>query len=130
MCPADEERFCPAGVRPTIRRVTTTLSLSPRRLAVLAATAIAIPIAGCGSSDSSSSGNTDPAKAIPASAPFYLEATVRPDGKQRTDVEAALKKILRTDDPGAKIKELINKEASKDGQSFEKDIEPCGDSPS
>jgi Protein of unknown function (DUF3352) len=124
MCPADEERFCPAGVRPTIRRVTTTLSLSPRRLAVLAATAIAIPIAGCGSSDSSSSGNTDPAKAIPASAPFYLEATVRPDGKQRTDVEAALKKILRTDDPGAKIKELINKEASKDGGSYEKDIEP------
>jgi hypothetical protein len=105
--------------------VTTTLSLSPRRLAVLAATALAIPIAGCGSSDSSSSANTDPAKAVPASAPFYLEATVRPDGKQRTDLEAALKKILRTDDPGAKIKELINKEASKDGGgSYEKDIAP------
>jgi hypothetical protein len=104
--------------------VTTTLSLSPRRLAVLAATALAIPIAGCGSSDSSSSANTDPAKAVPASAPFYLEATVRPDGKQRTDLEAALKKVLNTDDPGAKIKELINKQASKDGQSYEKDIDP------
>ena len=115
MCPADEGRFCPAGVPPTICPVTTTLSLSPRRLAVLAAAALAIPIAGCGSSDSSSSGNTDPAKAIPASAPFYLEATVRPTGQQRTDLEAALRKILRTDDPGAKITELIDKEASKDG---------------
>jgi Protein of unknown function (DUF3352) len=103
--------------------VTTTLSLSPRRLAALAAAALAIPIAGCGSSDSSSSGATDPAKAIPASAPFYLEATVRPTGQQRADLEAALSKILRTDDPGAKITELIDK-SQKNGQTFEKDIKP------
>jgi hypothetical protein len=86
--------------------------------------ALAIPIAGCGSSDSSSGGDNDPAKAVPASAPLYLEATVRPSGKQRTDLEAALGKILNTGDPGGKIKELINQSASKDGQSYEKDIEP------
>jgi Protein of unknown function (DUF3352) len=104
--------------------VTTTPSLSPRRLAVLAAAALAIPVAGCGSSDSSSGGGaTDPAKAIPVSAPFYLEATVRPTGKQRTDLEAALSKILRTSDPGAKITQLIDKSASN-GQTFEKDVKP------
>jgi hypothetical protein len=124
MCPADEERFCPVGVRPTICLVTTTFS-SPRRLAVLAAAALAIPIAGCGSSDDSSSGGGagDPAKAIPASASFYLEATVRPTGKQRTDLEAALGKILRTNNPGAKITALIDK-SSDNGQTYAKDIEP------
>jgi Protein of unknown function (DUF3352) len=110
------------GVPPTICAVTT-LPLSPRRLSVLAAVALAIPIAGCGSSDSSSSGDTDPAKAIPASAPFYLEATVRPAGKQKADLEAALGKILRTDDPAKKITELIDK-GSKNGKTFEKDVKP------
>jgi hypothetical protein len=122
MCRADEDRFCPVGVPPTICAVTT-LSLSPRRLSVLAAAALAIPIAGCGSSDSSSSGDTDPAKAIPASAPFYLEATVRPTGKQKADLEAALGKILRTDDPAKKITQLIDK-SSKNGKTFEKDVKP------
>jgi len=91
----------------------------------MAAAALAIPIAGCGSSDDSSSsgGANDPAKAIPASASFYLEATVRPTGKQRTDLEAALGKILRTSDPGAKITSLIDK-SSDNGQTYAKDIEP------
>src|SRR6478752_6215462 len=123
MCRADEGRFCPAGVPPTIFRVTTTPSLSPRRLAVLAAATLAIPIAGCGSSDTSASGTTDPAKAIPASAPFYLEATVKPTGKQKADLEAALGKILRTDDPAGKITQLIDKNATN-GQTFDKDVKP------
>jgi hypothetical protein len=106
--------------------VTITSPSPARRLAVLAAAALAIPIAGCGSStDSSSSGGAnDPAKAIPASAPFYLEATVRPTGKQRTDLEAALSKILRTNDPGAKITELIDKSGKEKGKSYAKDIKP------
>jgi hypothetical protein len=104
----------------------TTTTLSPRRLAVLAAAALAIPVAGCGSgSDSASSGAAgDPASAIPASAPFYLEATVRPTGKQRADLEAAGRKILGTDDPAAKIKQLIDKAGRKEGKSFDKDIAP------
>jgi hypothetical protein len=113
------------GVRPTISPVTISASSPARRLALLAAAAIAIPIAGCGSSsDSSGSGGAgDPAKAIPASASFYLEATVRPTGKQRTDLEAALGKILRTSDPGAKLVQLIDK-SQDNGQTFEKDVKP------
>jgi hypothetical protein len=105
--------------------VTPTL-LSPRRLAVLAATALAIPAAGCGSSSDSSSGGgaNDPAKAIPAAAPFYLEATVSPTGKQRTDLEAAARKVLRTNDPAAKVKELIDKAGKQQGKSYDKDIKP------
>jgi hypothetical protein len=99
-----------------------TLCASPRRLAVLAAAALAIPIAGCGSSDSASSGSTDPAKAIPASAPVYVEATVQPAGKQKADLEAALSKILRTDDPAGKITSMIDK--GSHGQTFEQDVKP------
>ena len=126
MCRADEGPFCPAGVRPyDLRAADDDLPLPPsprgpgrgrarhpdRRLRQQHDT-------------SSSGGANDPAKAIPASAPFYLEATVRPTGKQRTDLEAALSKILRTDDPGAKITELIDKAGKKKGKSYAKDIKP------
>jgi hypothetical protein len=96
------------------------------RLTLLAAAALALPIAGCGSSGDSSSGGGagDPAGAIPASAPLYLEATIRPTGKQRTDLEAAGRKILRTSDPAAKIKALIDRAGRDEGKSFDKDIKP------
>jgi hypothetical protein len=80
--------------------------------------------AGCGSS-SAGGGDDDPAAVVPATAPLYAEATVRPEGKVRTDAEAALRKILKTDDPGAKIAKAL-RDASKDegDLSFKEDIEP------
>jgi hypothetical protein len=104
----------------------TTIARSPaRRLALVAAAAIALPIAGCGSSSSSSGGGADdPAGAIPISAPFYLEATVRPSGKDKTDLEAAGRKILRTSDPAAKLRQLIDNASKDQGKSYEKDIDP------
>jgi hypothetical protein len=78
--------------------------------------------AGCGSS-SGSGGDDDPAALIPAGAPVYIEGVVRPDGKVRSDLEGALKKILRTDDPGAKIGKLID-DADKGEDVTFKDIEP------
>jgi len=106
--------------------VTTTPRSPARRPAFVAAAAIALLIAGCGSSsDSSSSGGAnDPASAIPISAPFYLEATVRPTGKDKTDLEAAGRKILGTNDPAAKLRELIDKAGKDKGKSYEKDISP------
>jgi hypothetical protein len=103
----------------------TTLRFTAGRLALVAAATIALPIAGCGSSaNSSSSGASDPAKAIPISAPFYLEATVRPTGKDKTDLEAAASKILGTSDPAAKLRQLIDKAGKDKGKSYEKDIQP------
>lgn len=95
------------------------------RLAVLALlTALAVAVlAGCGSSSSSSSAS-DPAQLVPASAPFYAEAVVRPKGKEAADVDAVLKKVLRTDDPAGTLRSFFDKAASKDGVSFAKDVEP------
>jgi hypothetical protein len=112
--------------RRTISAVSTpTLRTTRWRLAIVSAAAFAVAAAGCGSSSSSSGGgNGDPAKAIPASAPVYLEATVQPTGKQRADLEAAGRKVLRTSDPAAKLKELIDNAGKRKGHSFDKDIKP------
>ena len=80
-------------------------------------------VAGCGSS-SGSGGEDDPAALIPAGAPLYVEGVVRPDGKVRSDLEGALKKILRTDDPSAKIQQLIDDNGKSDDITFKDDVEP------
>jgi hypothetical protein len=80
--------------------------------------------AGCGSS-SGAGGDDDPAAVVPASAPLYAEATVRPEGKLRDDAEAALRKILKTNDPGAKITAALQDASKKEGDlSFKDDIDP------
>jgi hypothetical protein len=79
--------------------------------------------AGCGSS-SGSGGQDDPAALIPAGAPVYVEGVVRPDGKVRSDLEGALKKILHTDDPGAKIGKLLDDSGKGDRLTFKDDVDP------
>src|SRR6266511_1574593 len=80
--------------------------------------------AGCGSS-SGGGGDNDPAALVPASAPLYAEATVRPEGKVRSDAEAALRKILKTDDPGAKITSAFEGASKREGDlSFKDDVKP------
>ena len=79
--------------------------------------------AGCGSS-SGSGGSDDPAALIPAGAPVYIEGVVRPDGKVRTDLKGALKKILRTDDPAAKITQLLNDTGKGEKVTFKDDVDP------
>ena len=52
---------------------------------------------------------------------------MRPEGDQRDDVLDAAGKVLRTDDPEAKIRELLDKafkESDNPDTSYEKDIEP------
>jgi Protein of unknown function (DUF3352) len=84
----------------------------------------AVFAAGCGSS-SGGGGDDDPAAIVPATAPLYAEATVRPEGKLRDDAEAALSKILKTDDPGAKITSALQDASKQQGDlSFKDDIEP------
>ncbi len=92
-------------------------------LALLCALIAAIA-AGCGSSSSGSGGDNDPAALVPATAPVYAEATLRPDGKVGADLDAALKKILRTADPGALIQKAIDDSGKSDGTTYKKDIEP------
>jgi hypothetical protein len=104
--------------------VPTTLPRAPRRLLALAVAplAAAAALAGCGAS--TGAGATDPAGLVPASAPVYLEAVLRPDDQEAGDARTALGKILRTSDPGAKLTELIDRGGQQAGIRFAEDIEP------
>src|SRR3954454_14814817 len=97
----------------------------PTRSLCTAAAAVVLTFAGC-AGGSSSGGDADPAKALPSSAVFYLEGVIRPDGDQRDKVEALLGKVMRTDDPGKKITDLIDKGLAEEsaGTTWKKDIEP------
>lgn len=80
-----------------------------------------LPLAGCGSSGvgSSSGQGADPAKLVPSTAPIYIEAVVRPDGSLGDGAKDALKKLLRTDDPGKKLTDLLDKAAASDGVTWD-----------
>jgi Protein of unknown function (DUF3352) len=81
------------------------------RLAALALVSALLALAGCGGS--TSSGGDDPASLVPANAPVYFEATLRPDGDLRDGALDAAGKVLHTDDPQKRIDELV-KEAFAD----------------
>jgi len=100
--------------------------MKPRLLVVLVSLLALAALAGCGSSSSSSGGSTgaDPAKLVPAQAPIYIGATVRPDGQLGDDATAALKKLLQTDDPSAKLVGLIDKALAKRGLNYNDDVKP------
>jgi hypothetical protein len=86
---------------------------------------VAAIAAGCGSSSAGSDGADDPAAVVPAGAVLYAEATIHPEGKVRTDAEAALRKILKTDDPDAKIATALQGASKGQGDlNFKDDIEP------
>ncbi len=102
-----------------VRRTTAALA---------ACAAIAAAIAtGCGGGGGgSSSADVGPAEAVPANTPIYLDATVKPTGQAQTDANAALSKVLNTQDPGAKIASLIEKQSKADGHpiNFDQDVKP------
>jgi hypothetical protein len=104
--------------------MTVTALLAPRRAlaSVAAVAAAAAGAAGCGSS--SGAGDTDPATRVPASAPVYVEAVVRPGDEQVADAQGALRKILRTTDPGAKLAGLVDEAGRERDVTWEKDIDP------
>jgi uncharacterized protein DUF3352 len=82
----------------------------------------ALTAAACGSS--SSAGEGDPAGLVPAAVPFYAEASVQPEGQLRDDALAALGKVMRTDDPAGRLRQLIDDELAEDGLTWEKDFAP------
>jgi len=95
-----------------------------RRLAPLAVAVLAVVVAACGSSGSGA--DADPAAVAPPGAPFYVEVTLRPEGGVRDDALAAAGKVLRTDDPEAKIGEVVQDvlDDTSSKVDFAKDIEP------
>jgi Protein of unknown function (DUF3352) len=81
---------------------------------------VALLLAGCGSGSGGDAG-ADPATAVPADAPIYVEVVARPEGDLREDALAAAGKVLRTDDPSRTLTELLDRAL---GFDFERDVEP------
>jgi hypothetical protein len=86
---------------------------------VLAAASVSV-LAACGGSGGDPS--ADPAALVPARAPVYVEANLKPGD----DVEELAKKLSGEEDPGGAIKRAIEKEARENDKSFKyaDDIEP------
>jgi hypothetical protein len=95
-----------------------------RRLALLLTIPLLAAVSACGSS--ASGAGADPAAAVPRGVPFYAEVVLRPDGGARDDALAAAGTLLRTSDPEAKIRSLLQQAFASGGDKvdFAKDVEP------
>ena len=103
--------------------------MSSRRISALALACVAVPAAilsGCGGGGGGGSTDVGPAAAVPANTPIYLDATVKPTGSAKSNADAALSKILNTNDPGAKIISLIESQTKANGHpiNYQQDIAP------
>jgi hypothetical protein len=93
-----------------------------RTVAILAAlVATVIALAGCGSSGGTSSAS--PAQIAPASALAYIEVTVRPQGSERSDAQAALTRLLGRN-PIPTLESKIQNAGKAQGLNYKRDIQP------
>jgi hypothetical protein len=94
-------------------------------LPVFVVALIALLVVGCGGGGDSSSG-ADPASVAPASAPIFIDFTVRPEGATKTNIEELAKKLASVDNLGDLIVTELENSASSEGEEldFEKEIEP------
>jgi hypothetical protein len=98
--------------------------MSARR-SLMALLAAAVLAAGCGD-DGEEGATADPASIAPANAALYFDAVLRPTGDQREQVDAFLSKVLDTQDPGARIEQLVDEEFAAEGEdaTFAEDVDP------
>ncbi|HEX5929266.1 MAG TPA: DUF3352 domain-containing protein [Solirubrobacterales bacterium] len=96
----------------------------PVLMVAVAATALAVFLTACGG-DSDGSGS-DPAALAPAKSPLYVEATLRPEGETKTNVEALAQRIAGVDDLGELIVSELESSATDSGEEldFEQEVEP------
>ncbi|MGH2902972.1 MAG: DUF3352 domain-containing protein, partial [Solirubrobacteraceae bacterium] len=87
---------------PTSRPRHRAATLAP----VLVLAAAVLALAGCGSSSSPGS-SADPASVIPASAPLYLGAVVRPSGSLQSDTSAVGKTLTHQPDSYARLAAVL-----------------------
>ena len=83
--------------------------------------AAVVVLAGCGGG--AASGEGDPATIVPADAMLYTEVVVRPEGPLREDALDAAGKVLVSDDPEAKLRELFDRTFDGD-LDYGRDVEP------
>jgi hypothetical protein len=101
------------------------IGVRPKLLATVAAAgSIAIAVAGCGSSSSATPAGGDPASIVPASAPLYATAIVRPGGSLKSSLDSVSQKLLHVSDPSARIQALIAPGLRRQGLDYKRDIQP------
>jgi hypothetical protein len=83
----------------------------------------ALLFVGCGGSGDSSS---DPATLAPPDAPVFVEATVRPEGELKSNVESLAKSLAGIDDLGGLIVSELESSAHSSGEEFDyaSEVEP------
>jgi hypothetical protein len=95
----------------------------PRRaLAASLAIATTLAIAGCGSSHSSGS-TIDPASAVPATAPLFAGATVRPEGSLQGAARTAGRALTHQADPYLRLLGALQTPGSP-ALDFKRDVAP------
>jgi Protein of unknown function (DUF3352) len=103
--------------------------LSAIRALVLAiGAAAALAISGCDGGGGGVSAD-DPASLAPANAPIYVQATVQPTGKLKSDVESLASTVSGLPDPTAKLISELDRSAKDEDLndpnfSVEDDVEP------
>jgi hypothetical protein len=102
-----------------------------RVLLLIFAAVAALALASCGGGgDGGGLADDDPATLAPADAAFYVQATLRPKGEQKSNVEGLAKTISGFDDPFAKLVSYFDDNVNKENKytsgpiSFDKDIDP------
>jgi hypothetical protein len=91
-------------------------------LAALILTALAGVISGCGSSRSPGT-NADPASVIPASAPLYANAIVRPEGSLKNSAHVAAETLTHQTDPYLHLLQALQTPGSPT-LDFSRDVAP------
>jgi uncharacterized protein DUF3352 len=84
--------------------------------------AVVAVLVGCGGDEGSAGGasGADPAQAVPAGSPVYVEAVVRPEGEQGDNAKAVLERFLGD----RSLTDMIDEQLKEDGQTYAEDIEP------
>src|SRR3954469_24661538 len=94
----------------------------------LAALAAAIPLSGCGGGGGGGGTSADPATLAPSDAPLFVEATVRPEGELKSNIESLVENAAGISDPGTLIIDRLNSSLAdadtEEKLTYEDDIEP------
>ena len=117
LCPAPHER----GRRRAGSRVARLTSGS-RAAALLAGVVALATLASCGSSSSPGT-SADPATVVPASAPIYVGAIVRPTGSLQTDTLAAGHALTGRSDPFGHLVSVLQTPGSP-ALDYDRDVAP------
>jgi Protein of unknown function (DUF3352) len=110
---------------PSVRpRPARPRSVAPARVAIASTLLLAIVsgiLAGCGSSHTTAGTTADPAFAVPASAPLYASAVVRPDGSLKAAALAAGRTLTHQADPYLRLLAALQTPGSAP-LSFNRDV--------